>query len=135
MIMKINKGFTLVEALVAITVLVIGVLGPLTIAARGIADGLYAKNELAAKYLAQEAIEVVANKRASNIQNGDAWLTGINDPPPETVTLSGVPFTRTVTVTLSNDVPDELKAVVKIDWQNKDMPRALTMTEHFYRRP
>lgn len=60
---KLKSGFTLVEALVAITVLLMGVLGPLSLAANGIADGLFARNQITANYLAQEAMEVVINKR------------------------------------------------------------------------
>ena len=77
------NGFTLVEALVAITILIVGVLGPLNIAARGIADGLYARNQIAANYLAQEAIETVIWKRNHNffIDTGidyNAWLIGLD---------------------------------------------------------
>ncbi len=57
------RGFTLIESLVAITILVIGVLGPLTIAVRGISDGLYARNNLVAAFLAQEGVEVIRNLR------------------------------------------------------------------------
>jgi prepilin-type N-terminal cleavage/methylation domain-containing protein len=62
-----KSGFTLMETLVAITILLIGVLGPLTIAARGIADGLYAKNQLVANFLAQEALELIINQRDTNL--------------------------------------------------------------------
>lgn len=58
-----SRGFSLVESLVAITVLIVGVLGPLNIAARGIGDGLFARNQIVANYLAQEAIEIIVNKR------------------------------------------------------------------------
>lgn len=67
--MKTNdmkKGFTLIETLVAITILIVGVLGPLTIAVRGISDGFFARNQIAANYLAQEAVEVIFNKRQTN---------------------------------------------------------------------
>jgi prepilin-type N-terminal cleavage/methylation domain-containing protein len=57
-----KKGFTLIETLVAVTILIIGVIGPLTIAARGIADGFFARNQIAANYLAQEAVEVIFSK-------------------------------------------------------------------------
>jgi len=69
MFLNVNKnmrGFTLIETLVAITILIVGVIGPLTIAARGIADGFFARNQIAANYLAQEAAEVILNRRLSN---------------------------------------------------------------------
>ena len=65
-----NHGFTIIEALVAITILLIGVLGPMAAATRGITDGLYAGNELVATYLAQEGIELVLAKVKFNLENG-----------------------------------------------------------------
>lgn len=70
--MKQQTGFTLVETLVAITVLLVGVIGPLSIAARGIGDGLYARNQLAANYLAQEALEVIINKRGAAVRKAQS---------------------------------------------------------------
>lgn len=64
-----NSGFTLIETLVAVTILIIGVIGPLSLAARGISDGLFAQNQLTANLLAQEAMEVIINKRNSNVVN------------------------------------------------------------------
>jgi len=78
-----QKGFTLVETLVAITVLMIGVIGPLNTAVKGITDGLFAANQIAANYLAQEAIETVLWKRNVDIQgpNGDGtdWAINLNN--------------------------------------------------------
>lgn len=62
-----TSGFTLVETLVAVTILIVGVIGPLSLAARGISDGLFAQNQLTANLLAQEALETIANLRNSNI--------------------------------------------------------------------
>src|SRR3989344_1227727 len=73
-----KKGFTLIETLVAVTILMIGVIGPLAIAARGITDGLYAQNRITASYLAQEAIEFVINRRDSNVLAGNGVFTGIS---------------------------------------------------------
>ncbi len=60
---SLSRGFTLVESLVAISVLLVGVIGPLSLAASAIADGIFARNQITANYLAQEAMEVVINKR------------------------------------------------------------------------
>jgi len=72
------KGFTLIEALVAITILLLGVLGPLSVATRGITDGLIAKDKITALQLAQEGIELVRTKVASNFRAGQnsptSWL-------------------------------------------------------------
>jgi len=76
-----HQGFTLIEAMVAITILLIGVIGPLSIASRGIADGLYASNQIAANYLAQEAIETVLWQRNNDAYNADdttGWVTNLD---------------------------------------------------------
>ncbi len=75
-----QRGFTLVESLVAITILMIGVVGPLVIASRGISDGLYAQNQLAANYLAQEAVSTIINRRDHNLGQFPEvlWLDGID---------------------------------------------------------
>ena len=78
-----QTGFTLVESLVAITILIIGVLGPMTAATRGITDGLYAQNQLIATHLGQEGLELLSTQIANNNmppvdKNGDL-TTDIND--------------------------------------------------------
>lgn len=63
----VQKGFTLVETLVAITVLLLVVIGPMTVAQKGIQSAYYANEQVTAVFLAQEAIEAVRELR-----DGDA---------------------------------------------------------------
>jgi prepilin-type N-terminal cleavage/methylation domain-containing protein len=58
-----KKGFTLVETLVAISILLIAIAGPLTIAAKGLSTSFYARDQVTAFYLAQEGIEYIRNIR------------------------------------------------------------------------
>ncbi|MFH1170173.1 MAG: prepilin-type N-terminal cleavage/methylation domain-containing protein [Candidatus Vogelbacteria bacterium] len=60
------KGFTLIESLVAITILIIGVMGPMMAATRGITDGLYAQNQLIATHLTQEGLELASIQLKNN---------------------------------------------------------------------
>jgi type II secretory pathway pseudopilin PulG len=60
---KNNKGFTLLEALVAISILMVAVVAPITIAQKGLSSSFYIKNQMIASYLAQDAIEYIKNKR------------------------------------------------------------------------
>ncbi len=69
-----NKGFTIIETLVAISILVIAVTGPLSLASRGLAYSQYAKDEVTAFYLANEALDVIRNIRDTNIRSGKPWL-------------------------------------------------------------
>lgn len=64
--LQAQLGFTLVESLVAITILIFGVLGPMTVATRGITDGFYAQNQLIATHLAQEGLELLSTQVANN---------------------------------------------------------------------
>lgn len=57
------SGFTLVETLVAITILLVSLAGPLTIATKGLSASVFARDQVTAFYLAQEAIEFVRNRR------------------------------------------------------------------------
>lgn len=58
-----SRGFTLVETLVAITILMLVIIGPVTVAQKGIQNSYYANEQVTAVYLAQEAIEAVRQKR------------------------------------------------------------------------
>lgn len=54
-----SRGFTLVETIVAITILTLAVVGPLFTASRAIVAARVAGHQLTASYLAQESIEYV----------------------------------------------------------------------------
>lgn len=59
-----NKaGYSLVEVLVAITVLLVSIVGPLTIAASGLKNASQAKQQNIAFFLAQEGLESVVKLR------------------------------------------------------------------------
>jgi len=77
-----NKAFTLIETLVAISVLLLSLAGPLSIAAQALQGAYYARDQVTASYLAQEAVEYVRAIRDQNyLANPVApWLTGIDDP-------------------------------------------------------
>lgn len=74
-----QKGFTLVEAMVAISILSLAVTGPLVIAQKGIGSAIYARDQITASYLAQEGIEYVRNIRDTNRIKGLSWLSGLSD--------------------------------------------------------
>ncbi|MFH1402346.1 MAG: prepilin-type N-terminal cleavage/methylation domain-containing protein [Patescibacteria group bacterium] len=74
---KFQKGFTLIETFVAITVLLIAITGPLYLVTRGLSVAKMVKGRITAIYLAQEAVEYIRNIRDNNILNDDDWLTDI----------------------------------------------------------
>ena len=69
-------GFSLVETVVATAIVLTAVVGPVSIIGDSIHKLYYAKDEIIAINLAQEAIEVVRQIRDSNMINGDTWDTG-----------------------------------------------------------
>jgi type II secretory pathway pseudopilin PulG len=76
-------GFTLLEALVATSILMVAVTAPITIAQKGLSSAAYSKNQMIASYLAQDAIEYIKNKRDENFilnkTNSTDWLNGFDD--------------------------------------------------------
>jgi prepilin-type N-terminal cleavage/methylation domain-containing protein len=60
---KRNKGYSLVEVLVAISVLLVALVGPLTIASSGLKRANFAKEQTLAIFLAQEGMEAVVKLR------------------------------------------------------------------------
>lgn len=82
---KNNKGFTLVETLVAISVLSISILGTFTATQSGLSQSVYAKDQISANYLVQEAMEFIRNVRDENAlinltsTGSISWLSGLSD--------------------------------------------------------
>ncbi len=60
-----NKGFTLIETLIAVLLLAVAITGPLSIASKGLTATLVAKDQFTAFYLAQDAVEQVRFLRDS----------------------------------------------------------------------
>jgi prepilin-type N-terminal cleavage/methylation domain-containing protein len=82
---KALRAFTLIETLVAISILLISLAGPLSIAADALQSAYYARAEVTAYYLAQEGIEYVRAFRDQNYlagSTGSAWLAGIDESSP-----------------------------------------------------
>jgi hypothetical protein len=78
-----HAGFTIIETLAAIAILLLSLTAPLTIAEKGLAAAEAARHEITAFYLAQEAIEYVRNIRDANAiakeGNGPNWLQGLQE--------------------------------------------------------
>lgn len=58
-----EKGFTLVEVLVSISILLVVILGPMTIAQKGMQNAYFASERVTAVFLAQEAMEYFEHER------------------------------------------------------------------------
>jgi type II secretory pathway pseudopilin PulG len=75
-----NRGFTLVETLIAITILILAVTGAFAAAQNGISSAIFSKDQIVAFYLAQEGIEHVRNLRDQNgLEGNGRWLKGFGE--------------------------------------------------------
>ncbi len=143
-----ERGFTLVETLVALTLLTLAIVPLLSMAfaATSVADSL--RNDITAAGLAQEGIEVVRAVRDTNWFNGlpafDANMTAGDHMPawndeavaapwrdvPLKIDANGVynyavgtdtAFKRKVTLTRVSSV--EMKVVSEVTWQERNRSR------------
>lgn len=89
------KGFTLIETLVAITVLTIAIVAPMTLTSQALSAAMYARDQVTAFHLAQEAIEAVRSIRDANILS-NAYGT-------QTDILSGIPIARDFVIDTRDD--------------------------------
>lgn len=68
---KNKEGFTLVETLVAVSILSLAMVGAMVLLGQGISDTGYAKKKAIASFLAQEGIESIRNMRDTHILYSD----------------------------------------------------------------
>ena len=73
-----NRGFTLVETLIAIAIFTTSIIAIMSVLANGISNTTYAKNKMIASYLAQEGIEYMRNLR-DDFMFFDTSTTSWND--------------------------------------------------------
>lgn len=78
---KSITGFSLVETIVAVAIIILAIIGPLSLASRGIISAEYSRDQMRAYYLAEEGLEYVHYVRDVNIlnKNPDGWLGGFSN--------------------------------------------------------
>ena len=80
-----NKGFAIVETLVAIFILLLSITGPMVVAQNGLRAAYLARDQITAFYLGQDAMEYVRNIRDDNLlegvlsTSGSTWMNGLED--------------------------------------------------------
>ncbi len=77
-ILRDKKGSLMIEAMVAASLVVIGLLGLFQLIVRSMQIDSSAINRFQATYLAAEGIEVVKNIIDTNVAAGNAWNGGLN---------------------------------------------------------
>lgn len=79
-----STGFTLIETMVAITILTMAVVAPMSLASQSLSSAYYARDQVTAFHLAQEGIEAVRAARDSKILNNAQSATPLD-------LLAGIP--------------------------------------------
>jgi len=139
---KMNKGFTILEAIAAIFVMTVGVLGAYAVVQQIIVYNSISSSRLTAAYLAQEGIEIVRNIRDTNWLTVPlvVWDNGISSRE-EIVALDGAAskFKRKITIFDATDLsspsdgtPDMFKVKVEVLWTEKGKDYTVAVEEHLY---
>lgn len=89
-----SAGFTLLETLVALALIIGAMIGPFTLATSGIFNAKAVKNKLTALNLAQEGLEIIREMRDTNFLAGESNWRGLPNcdiaHPKCTVLASGI---------------------------------------------
>ena len=72
-------GFTLLETIVALVLVVSALIGPFTLATRGVFGAKFSKNKIVALNLSQEGLELIRVMRENNVLAGADWR-GLQGP-------------------------------------------------------
>jgi len=75
-----RQGFTLIETMIALTIITFAILGPISLATYSIKVSTLAKNQVVASFLAQDAMEYIKNWRDNNYLNTEPWLKDLDEP-------------------------------------------------------
>lgn len=155
---KNGAGFTLLEAIVAISVITVGLVGVLSLVTQTISSATFSKDKLIAVYLAQEGIEIVRNIRDTNWLTNASWNNGLgigdwqvdyNDQvlfvytgnPLNLETATGfygydpgnaTKFQRKITISAGPVSGSSLNVKVEVFWQEKGVTHKVEAQENLY---
>ncbi|OGG59444.1 hypothetical protein A3C86_00615 [Candidatus Kaiserbacteria bacterium RIFCSPHIGHO2_02_FULL_49_16] len=91
-----TRGFTLVETMVAISLLTIAVVAPMSLTTQSLGSAFYARDQITAFHLAQEAIESVRHVRDGNVLKIALGYSSVD-------LLGSIPNDQDFTVDTTND--------------------------------
>jgi len=158
----IKRGFTIVEVIIAIFVILVGILGAFSATRQIISYISFSNSKLSATYLAQEGIEIVRNIRDTNWLEGENWDNGLwsgnwqadyNDSGLSSWTDPGTPlnfdgnfysydittnptkFKRKITINsvdTNGDGENDLKVTVLVEWKERGKTNKITVRENLY---
>lgn len=74
-----ERGFTLIESLIAIVILMTVIAAMYTFVVRGLQSTFFASDQSIATFLARDGLEYVRHIRNSNELAGNSWLSGLSE--------------------------------------------------------
>ena len=137
---KLSTGFTLVEAMVAVTVLTLAISGAFFTANSAIIAAEIASDQLTASYLAQEGVEYVRKMRddayLAAVAGGNpanAWstfLAELESIAPPVLKSDDIPasFERTIQVFSASETDERI--ISKVSWSFHGTIYSVTVTDH-----
>jgi Tfp pilus assembly protein PilV len=149
---KNKKGFTIIETLVAVTILMISIVGPLTIAQKSLMASIYARDQVTASFLAQDIIEKIKNDKSNALLANtvfSTWVGNYQNPCAQnnsvgilriqndgTLSTSGTntpsKFSCTATVTLLPSSTSEAKVVVTVSWTTGTLQNSVVLQDNLF---
>lgn len=96
-----QKGMTLIETLVAVTILTVAIVAPMSLTMQSLSAAYYARDQIAAFNLGQEAIESVRS-----IRDGNILRIAFDQPDPECspmTLLCNIPIGTAFTIDTRNN--------------------------------
>lgn len=126
-----TQGYSLVEVLVAISILMLSIVGPITIAAKSLQSAQYVRQQNTAFFLAQEGISIANTLRNDGaldaVINGDAgsweWVSNSALAPCFTSTGCDIDFRDKTLTSNVVDCSDSADACTLL--YDADAPRAM----------
>jgi len=103
---KNNRGFTIIETLVAVFILSVAITGPLVFAQSGLRAAFLARDQITALFLAQDAMESIKNIRDSNGLAGAPWTAGISNCIGTKCTIDTTLSSPTLSACVSSECPN-----------------------------
>lgn len=130
----LNKGFTLVETLVAISIFTLSMVAVLSVLVTSISNTSYAKRKMVASYLAQEGIEYVRNMRDNYVlypESGKSWVSfkDANKDYP----ITGSDFAGYIRlISMQNTSANEVKIISDVSWMQGSGTYHIIFSENLY---
>jgi len=112
-----QSGFTLLEVLIAISILTVGLLGVAQMQIMGIKGNYFSGNTTAALSLAEEKMEDLLGKSYTDAELASGNNPDANNPIDETGQAGGI-YSRMWTVTDNTPIIDTKEVTVSVSWDN-----------------